>query len=1213
MELKRKMDFRNSGNRYILKYTLFLSVLFIGVGLRAQVVSISVDTNTAQETSVGPTAPVTFTVSKSATPVSNGRTVTYEVVGQTTNGDDHTFLSGFVTLPAGGATSDEIVVDIFDDDLVEARENLTIRLLNGSGYSVDQFASEATVAIEDNDVGTLTVDTVDADAEEENSDQGRFVIRLDKENQTGATVSVAYTLSGTATNGGAQSDYTTTGQATLTFPAGQFSRAINIIPEDDTVAESDETVILTLQSVSSPQFLLGTPNSGTVTIADNDCSAGSAPPTINDNETDFCDVAQVNLDGFVDEVTPVASSLRWSLIADPTTVGDLLASPNVNQGNTYYAVYYSASGACFSPTSPVTITLAETENIGTVNPGIFSCNTTDFGGTTTLNLDTTLSGAAPGGVWTFVTGPENPGNINGNNVVNFDDDDDGTYIFRYTLTNDPCPEQTIEVSVPVSNCEPCDAGNAAPALDDDVPLIFCDVIDISLNDYTDSAPPPGTVLRWSTSRPDEDDIPPPIPDTEVEAPNAGTYFGYFYDAANECASPALRVQLTRNTTPEVEETSGDQRCGTGSVTLTISATGNPTYNWYTSPTSDTPIANGSVFTPNLSQTTIYYVEATENNCATPRIPVTATIIAQPSAGTATDASACSIAANGRFSIDLDDQLVGEDEGVWTITDDPSSGALQLSNENVVDFQGLADGTYVFTFTTTGAQAPCTNESVAVSISVNDCDIDTDLDGLFDGPEASLGTDPNNRDTDGDGIDDGEEVGDDLNNPLDEDGDSIIDALESTLTDADSDGVPDQSDPANNNPCIPNNNNGLCDTDEDGIVDGEEITNGTDPNDACDPDPENENCNREIDLEIVKTIDNEDATIGDTVVFRITVTNLSDIRARGIQVAEVLEGGFQYVSHEASLGTYDPELGQWDIFEIEPVADALLEITVTIVTGSSYNNTAELLRSVPNDGNPDNDSATVSLAIERPEGINLVLEKSARIKGASLAAQANPLVGEEVEFVLKVTNASANNSVGNIRVSDVLTNIDEIQFEFEGFEAAEGSSYDPATGIWRISEELSVGEDITLVLLYRCLEAGLVSNTATITASSPAESEGQEGDNEASATVNISERTPLDVGILYNQFSPNGDGVNDDLKINQRCFDAPDTADCNEPITLLYSIEIFNRYGRPVFMVQDQTTEEIWDGTWKGEQVPDGTYYYVLEVQVNGGGPEIKKGWIQLIR
>jgi MYXO-CTERM domain-containing protein len=67
------------------------------------------------------------------------------------------------------------------------------------------------------------------------------------------------------------------------------------------------------------------------------------------------------------------------------------------------------------------------------------------------------------------------------------------------------------------------------------------------------------------------------------------------------------------------------------------------------------------------------------------------------------------------------------------------------------------------------------------------DLDSDEDGLTDAEEEALGTDPNDPDSDGDFIGDAFEVGDDLENPLDTDGDGTIDALDD---DSDEDGVSD---------------------------------------------------------------------------------------------------------------------------------------------------------------------------------------------------------------------------------------------------------------------------------------------------------------------------------------------------------------------------------------------------------------------------------------
>ncbi|MEM7334906.1 MAG: hypothetical protein AAF490_22705, partial [Chloroflexota bacterium] len=100
--------------------------------------------------------------------------------------------------------------------------------------------------------------------------------------------------------------------------------------------------------------------------------------------------------------------------------------------------------------------------------------------------------------------------------------------------------------------------------------------------------------------------------------------------------------------------------------------------------------------------------------------------------------------------------------------------------------------------------------------------DPDNDGLTNGQEELLGTDPNNPDSDNDGKEDGAEVGDDVENPIDTDEDGIHDALESDDEDIDGDEIADELD--NDHSDGPD-----ADSDSDGINNGVEIIVGTNPN------------------------------------------------------------------------------------------------------------------------------------------------------------------------------------------------------------------------------------------------------------------------------------------------------------------------------------------------------------------------------------------------
>jgi len=53
--------------------------------------------------------------------------------------------------------------------------------------------------------------------------------------------------------------------------------------------------------------------------------------------------------------------------------------------------------------------------------------------------------------------------------------------------------------------------------------------------------------------------------------------------------------------------------------------------------------------------------------------------------------------------------------------------------------------------------------------------------------------------------------------------------------------------------------------------------------------------------------------------------------------------------------------------------------------------------------------------------------------------------------------------------------------------------------------------------------------------------------------------------------------------------------------------MFNRWGNQVFSAKNYRND--WDGTWDGNELPDGTYFYVLD---DGEGNKYS-GYVQLTR
>ena len=102
--------------------------------------------------------------------------------------------------------------------------------------------------------------------------------------------------------------------------------------------------------------------------------------------------------------------------------------------------------------------------------------------------------------------------------------------------------------------------------------------------------------------------------------------------------------------------------------------------------------------------------------------------------------------------------------------------------------------------------------------------------------------------------------------------------------------------------------------------------------------------------------------------------------------------------------------------------------------------------------------------------------------------------------------------------------------------------------------------------------------------------------DASSTIAISEV------IMPSVFTPNSDRLNDGFNVSGDCITAIDK-------------KIYNRWGALLF--DSQQLEEVWNGrTTSGDKVPEGTYFYVFNVEMLVDGvftSKIFKGSLSLLR
>ncbi len=241
-------------------------------------VSVSATDNSASE-------PTSDTGVYNFTRTNNGAAlvVSYTMSGAAVNNTDYSSLSGTVTIPSG-SSSVTLTIIPKDDSIAEGDElaTLTLAPMSPATYFISSTNNAAAVTIHD-DEPTVTITASDPDASEPgSSDKGVYTFTR---TNAGAALVVLYTTnsgaSGAATNG---TDYSSL-NGTVTIPSGSSSVTLTLTAIDDSVAEGDESVILSLAAVSpNPTYFIGTPDTATVTIHDDEPTVTVAASDPNASE-----------------------------------------------------------------------------------------------------------------------------------------------------------------------------------------------------------------------------------------------------------------------------------------------------------------------------------------------------------------------------------------------------------------------------------------------------------------------------------------------------------------------------------------------------------------------------------------------------------------------------------------------------------------------------------------------------------------------------------------------------------------------------------------------------------------------------------------------------------------------------------------------------------------------------------------------------------------
>jgi uncharacterized repeat protein (TIGR01451 family) len=187
------------------------------------------------------------------------------------------------------------------------------------------------------------------------------------------------------------------------------------------------------------------------------------------------------------------------------------------------------------------------------------------------------------------------------------------------------------------------------------------------------------------------------------------------------------------------------------------------------------------------------------------------------------------------------------------------------------------------------------------------------------------------------------------------------------------------------------------------------------------------------------------TLGDQIVFTLTVTNHGPNAAHNVSVLDRLPTGYLYVSDDARLngGTYAAATGLWTIGTVGATAPdntAVLHITAIVGPGGNYTNAAAINTSDSSDPNPGNDSFSVTPPVQPKSDLRLskTLALTNDILGTGVIS-----IGDQVTFTLTLNNLGPN-AAADVHVQDLLP----AGYTFVSANPSQGT-YTSGTGDWNV--------------------------------------------------------------------------------------------------------------------------------------------------------------------
>ncbi|MCO4292166.1 gliding motility-associated C-terminal domain-containing protein [Solitalea sp. MAHUQ-68] len=333
-----------------------------------------------------------------------------------------------------------------------------------------------------------------------------------------------------------------------------------------------------------------------------------------------------------------------------------------------------------------------------------------------------------------------------------------------------------------------------------------------------------------------------------------------------------------------------------------------------------------------------------------------------------------------------------------------------------------------------------------------------------------------------------------------------------------------------------------------------------------------------DVSIVKTVNKKLVNEGDTLSYFITISNNGPSPALKVKVKDILPTELSYEFSSNNNVSFDINTHQlaWEVDELPVGQSRSVAVKVKAVKVGTATNTA-VVTSVATDPDLSNNVSTAEdVTINaKPKKADVSIIKSADKQFAPIET--------DFHYAFLIENKGPD-TAKFIVLKDTLNE----KTLYKDYKVDEGLLvYDSFYNSFIYTlDALPPGRQIIVTVGVKAIKTGSVINKAII-----------ESQTEDPVLVN-------NTSIYYNKivglripnvFTPNGDNLNDTFQI-----EGLDTWAFNE-------LKVMNRWGNSVY-------EKInYANNWGGDQLPPGTYYYVLTVKNEMADAQSITGWVAILR